>query len=220
MKKLLIVCFIVLIFTCNIFADLLSISTEESVKRSDFIVIGTLQSISDIYEDHPNFGKVSIGNGEGVLVVDKVVAGNVSIDELMLKSGDKLRLVWSELSACLRGWHRRTENEKGVWLLKFDKDGAIETTHPAQFASIDEFSEIKKYIKKYSKQFTKALTIQTKINQNPNDFQQNIEMPKVTVSEISTSPKTTKYYPFQAFLVILVSLSLYYLLYRSKYKIR
>jgi hypothetical protein len=221
MKKILAACFIVFTFSCNTFADLAYISTEESVKRSDFIVIGTLQSISDIYQDDANFGRINVGDGEGVLVIDKVVAGNVLTNNgLPLKSGYGLRLKWSEFSACLSGWHRRTENKKGVWLLKFDKDGAIETSHPAQFASIEQLSEIKKYVKKYSKQFRKATIIQPEVNRNSSDFQQNAEIPYATVSEISTLSKAAKYYPSQAFLVILVSISLYWLLYRSRFKIR
>ena len=113
MKNFLIACFIVLMFSCNVFADLIYISTEEGVKTSYFIVIGTLQSISDIYQDDPAWGKINVGDGEGVLVIDKVIAGKVlKIDGQVLKSGDELYLKWSEPGMCLSGWHKRTENEK------------------------------------------------------------------------------------------------------------
>ena len=225
MKHFLTACFIVLVFSLNAFADLQYISTEESVKRSDFIVIGTLQSISNIYQDDKNGGRISMGDGEGVFVVDEIIAGNVlTSDGLTLKSGDKLHLKWNEFSACLSGWHKRTENEKGIWLLLIDKDGTVETSHPAQFASLNELSQIKKYIKKYSRKFSKTVTIQIGSSQNSNPAQQSIETEKTTTSEMSfceysNQPKT-KYYPFTAFLVILVSGSLYYLLYRSRFKIR
>lgn len=221
MKKILVICFVVLMFSGNSFADLRYISTEESVKESDFIVIGTLQSISDIYQDHPNFGSVSIGDGKGILVIEKIVAGNVlSGNGLSIKSGDKLTLKWSEASMCLSGWHRRTENKKGIWLLSIDKNGAVETSHPAQFASLSEFSEIKKNIKKYSEKFSKTVVINNQENRNSDFPQQIAEIPRTNKTETSALPKTPNHYPFRAFLAILASLSLYGLLYRSKFKIR
>lgn len=221
MKNLLISCFIVLLFAGNSFANLEYISTEESVKRSDFIVVGTLQSISDIYIEDPNFGSVSVGDGEGILVIDKVIVGNVKTsDELILKFGDKLRLKWSEFSPCLSGWHRRTENTKGIWLLNLNADGTVKTSHPAQFASYDSLPEIRKYIKMYSQKFTKTITIRSETIPNSNISLQDNEVSKETMSEISNLSETTRYYPFLAFLVILGSMFLYYLLYRSRFKIR
>jgi hypothetical protein len=216
MKSFVTAGFIVLIFSCSIFADLRYISREESVKESDFIVIGTLQSLSDISGNELSFDN----EGQGILVIDEIVAGNVFTAEgLPLKSSNKLRLEWSEPSPCLMGWHKRTENKKGVWLLKVNVKGAVVTSHPAQFADFDEFSEIKKYIKKYSGKFSKTITIQIGESQN-SIYQRDVEIPKANVSEISTLPMTTEYYPFQAALIILASFSLYYLLYRSRFKIR
>ena len=217
MKNILAACLVTLALALSASANLEYITTERSVKESDFIVIGTLKSVSEIY----NEDGIGTGDGEGILVVDKIMAGDVLTgDKLPLQTGDQVQLKWSEGMPCLDGWHRRSENEKGIWLLKIDAEGMIATGHPAQFATLDELPEIEKYIEKYSNRFSKTVSIQNRVSRNSDAASKNETIMKPHVPAQSSFTGKADYYPRRALLFLLFAGSLYWLLYRSGFKIR
>lgn len=213
MKNLYIACFIILAFTSNSFAKLLFIPLEEAIKNSDLIVIGTLKDITEKSE-------AGVTTGKGKIVVEQFVAGNVKNTKgISLKSGDELQLNYVESFACVYGSHKRIENEKGIFLLKLNTDGEIQYE---DFRSLESLSEIKKLLKKGIKPSEVAKIIKIK-NADEQISQPSLaeQTPEITICPLySEESKQKEYSPFQAFLVILASISLYFLLYRSRFKIR
>ncbi len=110
MKTLFTACFIILSFSFNCFAMWALIPTDELVKESDLIVIGTLQSVS-------RYTKDNIDYSEGKIVVEKVISGNVKTTEgFSLKMGDKIKFKWqaSTLIVYPRLDHSSNEYKKGI----------------------------------------------------------------------------------------------------------
>ncbi len=217
MKSLFVVCFIVLTFFCNTFAMLVIVPLDEAVKNSDLIVVGTLQGISEKSESGTTYGT-------GEIFVERFIAGNVKTAKgVTLKSGDRLQLNYVENFACVYGSHKRIENEKGVFLLTLDDNGEIQSK---DFRSLDDLPEIRKLLKKGINPYGIAKTIKIL-----NDAEQKPQCPMIETSVNQTSEKVfcpldssksneKQYYPLQAFLVVLLSVSLYFVLYRSRFKIR
>jgi hypothetical protein len=216
MKKLFIAYFFILAFCYNSFATLSVIPLDELVKDSDLIVVGTLKSVSEY-----SYGGEK--NGKGRIIVEQVIAGSVKTNEgLPLKSGDKLKLVWREDFACIYGTHKRTENQIGVWFLKVEKDGTVISGHPSRFKSPEELSEIIDALKKERGSANQVKSPAKSIKTV--DAEESGKEP-IRTSDIDKSIKTVdvsrwEYSPFNAFLVIIASLFLYYFLYRSRFKIR
>jgi hypothetical protein len=217
MKSLFVVCFILLAFSFNVFGMLLFVPLDEAVKNSDLIVVGILQGISEKSESGTTYGT-------GKIFVERFIAGNVKTAEgVTLKSGDRLQLNYFENFACVYGSHKRIENEKGVFLLTLDNNGEIQSK---DFRSLDDLPEIRKLLKKGIKPSAIAKTIkilndaeqkpqrpviETSVNQNPE---------KVFCSLDSKKSNEKQYHPLQAFSVVLFSVFLYFVLYRSRFKIR
>lgn len=216
MKNLLIACVIVFAFVSNSFAKLMFIPLEEAIENNDLIVIGILKGISERDEDGTVHGKSEI-------FVEEFVAGNVkTAKKLPLKNGDKLQLDYVENFACVMGSHKRIENEKGIFLLTLGDNGEIQSK---DFRTLESLIEIKSLLKKGIKtnKVFKTIKIQNELEQNFKvRAKENLMEP---VSEISfcmysNQPKPTQHYPFQTLVIILTSISLYSLLYRSRFKIR
>ena len=217
MKSLFAVCFILLAFSFNVFGNLIFVPLDEAVKNSDLIVVGTLQGISEKSESGTTYGT-------GEIFVERFVAGNVKTAEgVTLKSADRLQLNYFENFVCVYGSHKRIENEKGVFLLTLDDKGEIQSK---DFRSLDDLPEIRKLLKKGIKPIGIAKTIKML-----NDAEQKPQRPVIETSVNQTSEKVfysvdssesneKQYYPLQAFLVVLLSVSLYFVLYRSRFKIR
>jgi len=217
MKSLFVACFIVLTFFCNAFAMLVIVPLDEAVKNSDLIVVGTLQGISDKSESGTTYGT-------GEIFVERFIAGNVKTAKgVTLKLGDRLQLNYVENFACVYGSHRGIENEKGVFLLTLNDKGEIQSK---DFRSLNDLPEIRKLLKKGIKPIGIAKTIKML-----NDAEQKPQRPVIETSVNQTSEKVfyavdssesneKQYYPLQAFLVVLLSVSLYFVLYRSRFKIR
>lgn len=219
MKTLFTACFIILSFSFNCFAMWALISTDELVKESDLIVIGTLQSVSKYTKDNVDYS-------EGKIVVEKVISGYVKTTEgLPLKLGDKIKFKWqaSTLIVCPRLDHSGNENEKGIWLLEVESDGTVSADYPRRFNSLDEMSEIKKILRKIKVRKTSQRV--ELLNENPlNITNQQIQNSDIfdnqTIEPIKTSATVDNYSTFNALLVALFSLGLYWILYRSRFKIR
>lgn len=187
MKNLFIVCCSILAFCYNSFATLINVPLNELVKDSDIIIIGTLQDVSEY-----SYGGVN--NGEGRILIEQIISGKIKTDKgLPPKSGDKLKLVWSEDFACVYGMHRRTANQKGIWFLKVEKDGTVISGHPQRFKSSEELTEIRNALEKAS-------------------------LSDREIKVVDISGRT--YSAFNALIVIFTALILYYFLYRSRFKIR
>ncbi len=215
MKKILIISFFVLISSTFVFGKFLILPIEERVKENNLIVIGKLQDVSETETDMERISK-------GTLVVEKIIYGRFkNSNGQKLKLGDKVQIEWtnSKIIACKFGF---TENKSEIWFLNVNDEGRIESLSPSTTASLDDLTKVKKYLKKLKKEnkIAKSIIIQ-------DDFENRIQpKPPVQTSTktvryvylVSDKPKT--YSPFSAFLVILISISLYYLLYRSRFKIR
>jgi len=217
MKNLFVVCFIVLAFYCNAFAKLMIIPLDEAVKNSDLIIIGTLKGISEKSEAGTTYGT-------GEIFVEQFIAGDVKTAKgFMLKSGDKLQLNYIENFACVYGSHKRMENEKGIFLLTLNDNGEIQSK---DFRSLADLSEIRKLLKQGIKPNGSLKTIKIR-----NDIEQKPQTPMIKTL-VSQSPEKSfcplysnksderEYYPLRAFLIILLSILLYFVLYRSRFKIR
>lgn len=213
MKKLSIAWLIILVFAFNSFAELAIIPLDEAIRDNDLIIVGTLQEITETSEN-------GVTTGKGKIVVNDFIAGNVKTeDERLLKSGDKLQLDYIESFACVMGSHRGIENEKGIFLLKLDENGKIQSK---DFRPLNDLKEIRKLLGKGVKpqKAVKIIKLQNEINQPiPENETSTGQTSEVIYCMHSNQPKTENS-PFQALLVILGSISFYYLLYRSRFKIR
>lgn len=212
MKNLSAACFIVLAFAFSCFAKIMPVPLKESIRNSDLIVVGTLTDVSERKEDGTIYGK-------GKIVVEQFIAGNImTANGSKLKTGDKLPLDYMEGFACVYGSHKRIENEKGIFLLTLDKNGEILYK---DFRSLESLSEILNFLRKNvkSKTNSKKVKIHNETEQAP-----TLENPKQQKPEISfgvySRERKINYHPIAALLVIFCSILLYYLLYRSRFKIR
>ncbi len=219
MKTLFTACFIILSFSFNCFAEWALIPTDELVKESDLIVIGTLQSVSRYTKDNVDYS-------EGKIVVEKVISGNVKTTEgFPLKLGDKIKLKWqaSTLIVCPRLDHSSNEYEKGIWLLEVESDGTVSADYPGRFNSLDEMSEIKKILRKMKVRKTShrvELSNENPLNITNQQIQNSDTFENQTIEPVKTSTTVGSYSTFNALLVALFSLGLYLILYRSRFKIR
>ncbi|MCA1637060.1 MAG: hypothetical protein LC768_01770 [Acidobacteria bacterium] len=189
------------------------------MKESDLIVIGTLHSVSRYTKDNVDYS-------EGEIVVEKVISGNIKTTEgFPLKLGDEIKFKWqaSTLIVCPRLDHSGNENVKGVWLLEVESDGTVSANYPRRFNSLDEMSEIKKILRK-----TKVRETSQRIkllNENPltitnQQIQNSDTLENQTIAPIKTPAIVGNYSTSNALLVALFSLGLYWILYRSRFKIR
>ncbi len=215
MKNLLAACFIILAFASASFAKLMPVPLSEVIANSDLIVIGTLKEVSERKEGGTIYGK-------GKIVVEEFIAGNIATASgFKLKTGDELRLNYIEGFVCVYGSHKRIENQKGVFLLALDDNGEIQYE---DFWTLVSLAEIRSFLKKGVNPREVFKTIKTQ-----NEAEQNTQIPAVENSRKETPEisfgvysleRKINYHLISAFLVILASFSLYYLLYRSRFKIR
>ena len=214
MKKLAAACFVCLMLSTFVYAEFVFLEIKERVKNNNLIVIGRLLNASETETETEKLSK-------GTLLIDKTIYGNfVFSNGKKLKSGDEIKVEWqnSKMIACQFGF---AEDRKEIWFLTVDNEGNIESLSPSTTASLDELPEVKKHLKKQ-----KSLNEPVKTIRISDDSQQDSlgEMPTENNSKISfgvySLERKLNYQPFLAFLVILVSISLYYLLYQSRFKIR
>lgn len=213
MKKSAFVCLIIFLLSTFGYAAFYILKIEERVKTNNLIIIGKLVNVSETETEIHRISK-------GTLVIEKIIAGNfVNSAGQKLKSGDEVRVEWqnSKTFACQFDF---AKNKEQIWFLNVDSEGNIESLSPSTSATMEELAEVEKYLNLMRPEKTaKTIKLLTDLKQNNLN-----ELPVVTTSEkefsfYSSQPKS-EYYPFSALLVILTSLSLYYLLYRSRFKIR
>ena len=224
MKKLFIAGFVILSFSLNSLAMWALIPTSEVVKDSDLIVIGTLELVSEYTKDNIDYS-------EGTIVIEKVIAGKVkTVDEVLLKSGDKIKLKWqnSSMIICPRVEHRGAENQKGFWLLEIEEDGTVSSDYPWRFRTLKEIDDINKALQtekvrqtsRKVKLLNEPFPDQTNHSTQAFDTIQNKPSDSIKAAEVYSNSSKAKYSPFSALLMALSAAGLYWLLYRSRFKIR
>lgn len=208
MRKIIICGLFLLFFVSQTFAKLSAISLDKAIGNSNLIVVATLKNISKGNKD----GDI---NGKGDIFIEKIVGGNVrTINGNALKSGDILELKYFEGFACIYGSHKRIENEKGIFLLTLNSDGEI---FRDSFRPLKDLPEIEKLLKKgiVPNEIFKTVKLKNEIVSKS----ENEENAKVSFCIYSTE-KRLNYNLFLALSVVFGAIGLYYLLYRSRFKIR
>jgi hypothetical protein len=177
-------------------------SIERFVEWNNLIVIGELHNVSETVIGE---GKIS----KGTLAIEQVIFGNfVSSSGQNLKPNDKIQIEWISVP---------DQNKRRIWFLDVDSNGKIKMQWDI---SLEEMSEVKKHLKK-----KKADNLVKRIKLE-NEFQvvsrtkSVTEQKRVECLYSVQEAKPKKYPSFSAFLAILTSISLYYFLYRSPFRIR
>jgi len=214
MKNLFIASFFVLALSFNAFAKLDIVSIDELIKESDLIVVGTLTSILERKVDFAV-------HGTGEIVVESVVAGDAETAKgFLIKRGDRLLFGYIEGFPCVMGSHKRIENEKGVFFLTFDDRGEIQSE---SFRPLADLGAIKKLLKKgiSPKKFLKTVGIGEPTNA-PKSESVFTPSQSVFTAYANYSDEQMERWLSQRLtvLVILGSIMLYWILYRSRFKIR
>ncbi len=219
MKRSILTIVIALSVSSNLIAKWALISTAELVKDSDLILVGTLQNVSEFTRDNVDYS-------EGFIVVEKVIAGNdKTTSGDILKSGDKIFIKWqnSSMIACPRVEHKGDENVKGIWLLEVESDGTVSSDYPWRFSELDELDKLSKVVRetKLRRSLTRLAVVDemlTNSNEERPSTTEN-ELGEVPV-EVRSTPPSSEYSLFDAGLVLVLCTFLYYLLYRSRFRIR
>lgn len=214
MKRVLAIFLLVSLLSTVAFSEFAIMKIEERVKSHNLIVIGKLSNISETDT------KVDT-TSSGTLIVEKLVYGNFrKTNRQTLKIGDTIQVQWtnSKMIACKFGF---PENESEIWFLNVDNEGKVEPLSPSSTATLNEMAEIKKYIKKKKNDLI-VRKIQTesiiqKFNQ-PKQLSTESETVECLYSVKESTQKENSL--FFVLTIILATISLYYFLYRSKFKIR
>ncbi len=211
MKNVTFAAIVLFLFACNSYARLMDIPLDEAVKDKDLIIVGALIETVEV----SNNGETK---GKGKIVVEQFISGNVeTIQGLSLKQGDKLQLDYIENFACVMGSHRRIENEKGIFLLTLNDSGEIETK---DFRSLESLAEVKRLLRKGIKTNTATRVVKT-IGTTDEISQISLETSDLPIRCIfGIEKEENKTSPLHALSAILSSILLYYVLYRSRFKIR
>ena len=214
MKKLAIACLFILTFSNFAIGTLLYTPLDKSVKESDLIVTGTLQNVSESETEEFEISK-------GILLIEKVISGNIRTQNgEPLKTGDKVLVGWenSKMMSCR---FEIAAFSKGIWLLQLESDGTTKSLFPGAMVSESDIPIVEKELKKQKRSNEALKTIRISDNSQQSSL---AEMPTGNDSKISfgiySLERKINYQPILAFLIILGSISLYYLLYRSRFKIR
>ena len=216
MKKIYFALFIISAFTTFASAAFLFLPIEERVRESNLIVIGTLHDVSKSETDDFRISK-------GTLVIEQIIFGKFqNSNGQSLKPGEKVRVEWanSKTFACQFGF---PENKKEIWFLTVDDKGEIKSLSPSTTAALSELAEVKKHLRKKEKNNAVKL-LNTIIGEREKAAQLNSseETSQKETIRYSLSAKTEQkeYSLLSAFFVALTSVALYFLLYRSRFRIR
>ena len=172
---------------------------EDLVKENNLIVFGTLKNGEEVETKTEQITN-------GILIVEKIILGNYKLkDGQTLQPGDKLKIQWIN-SKQIPCQFRYPENGTEIWFLNVDNTGNIEPIrHPGVTAGVGALPEIYKQIEQ-------------KVKNYQTDNVKSLDI--VVESKYSIQEKPKSYSPLYAFLVALFSISLYFILYRSRFKIR
>lgn len=215
-KTLFISLLIALAFSGSALAWGVFIPRKELVKDSDLIVVGTLQSVSEYRTNEYDYG-------EGKILINRVISDNTETARTApLKPGDKIQLKWQNpFISCPRVEHKRNENKEGIWLLKVQDDGTVRADYQERFISLDKLDEIKGQLRN-SKKTRKVSKTAAVVNVETPSVQppaNEINLP--VAPAVDALPAQTKQFSLtRALIAASLSLALYWLLYRSKFKIR
>ena len=215
MKKIYFAFFIISAFSTFASAAFLILLIEERVKQSNLIVVGTLRDVS---ETETNDFRIS----KGTLVIEQVIFGEFqNSNGQSFESGEKVRVEWTNLKtfACQFGF---PENKKEVWLLKVDDKGEIESLSPGATASMSELSEVKKHLRKKKKN-NAAKLLNTISGEGEKvvqlDSSEETSQKETIRYSLTVKNEQKEYSPLSALFVALASAALYFLLYRSRFRI-
>jgi hypothetical protein len=105
----------------------------------------------------------------------------------------------------------RWVGEKGVWLLKIDKDGTVNAAYPGRFRQLTERNQIRRLLK--STKLNQFMAVDVR-----DDEQDSIECDSNQIS-VDITPYEN-YSVLRASIVLVLSIGLYWLLYKSHFRIR
>lgn len=176
---------------------------DELVAESDLIIVGTLYSAAEDDE----------GIGHGYIMVDEIVWGRArTFPDRPLRVGDNLKIKWADNWACASGMHMRRANQKGVWLLDVAEDGTVSAAYPGKFAGLDQLSEIRRLLLKGKEK--KPYAVDIYLGETPVAVHSG-----ETRFVVDVAPSTD--YPLvRAGITLLLATGFYWLLYRSRFRIR
>ena len=172
------------------------------------VVIGTLHSATENIE----------GLGKGYILVDRVVTKEVRIleDGRFLRPDDNLKVTWADNWACVSGMHLGRENKNGIWLLTIQKDGTVTAGYPGRFRDLGDLREIEQILARDpNKKVSRVDVLVDDIGEtSTGSFEATNAVEAIDVSSFDD------YSPYRGLFVALVSLGLYWFLYRSRFRIR
>lgn len=214
MKNLLAGGVLILAFSISSLAKILPVSLNEAVSKSDLIIVGTLTEVSEKTEHGAPFGDVIYGQGK--IVVGQFIAGNVkTISGNNVTAGHRLTLNYTEGIPCIQGFHKRIENKHGIFLLTLNETGDIRY---ADFRSLSELPAVTALLKTG---FQPDKTVKIIRRQNDDSLQFASTEKALNRNPVNSGDAPErKYYPLPALVVLLISGILYYILYKSRFKIR
>ena len=183
------------------------VSLEELVAESDLIVVGTLHSAT---EDHE-------GIGRGRIEIEEIVSGKArTLEGRPLSVGDNLRINWADNWACAQGMHERRIGEKGVWLLDILEDGTVSAAYPGKFTKLEDLFEIRRLLRgRKHKRLQSVDVAGDEPVAAPNT--PTVNPTQVHIVDVSSYHD---YSPGGAATVFLFAIWLYWILYKSRFRIR
>lgn len=196
----------ILIFTSSLFATWALISMEDLLEDTELVVIGTLHSAEEDQE----------GIGKGYIRVDQVVTRN-SVEGIpttsgrSLSEGDNLKVKWADNWACAVGMHMGRQGEQGIWLLQIEEDGSVTAGYPGRFRKLDDLDKVRRLMGREKPKTVQAVEIE--------DVASEVEQVQFMAMSVDVTP-FREYSPFRAALVLLFMTGLYWVLYRSRFRIR
>ena len=222
MRKVFTVASITLAFSLNLFAQSFTqwVPLNQLIKESDLIVRGTLRSVS-------NYTKDGIDYSEGTIVIEEFISGNVkTTEDSSPKLGDRIKLTWQNSSTKIHGRIELSgsENNEVIWILRVKNDGTVTADRfvSIRAATTNQLREIREILRK--EETLKNLQrvrlfdeIYSSIT-NPNKQTQNSDTNQNHVIEVYS--KSSQDSSLAALITILFSSSLYWMLYKSRFKIR
>lgn len=125
------------IFCCAVGAraDWATISTEELLKHTDFVVVARLTKIHEFTQGEYDYGS-------GILTVSEVLRGEV-------KAGQRLMLEWRNVSmiACPRVENGPHVGKPRLWLLHRSRSGGVMASYPGRVIRLEERAGLEALLK-------------------------------------------------------------------------
>jgi hypothetical protein len=181
------------------------IPLDELVAEADLIVVGTLYSADEDSE----------GIGKGYIRVEEIISGKATtIENRPLRVGDSLKIRWADNWACAAGMHMGRQGRKGVWLLDVEKDGTVGASYPGKFDEVEQLGEIRRLLHRVKSKPPIAVDV---LQQEAASLISPVQTMEVVVADVSPFPD---YSLARAAITLLLSAGLYWILYRSRFRIR